>query len=149
VPSSKNSSGPAEKALPFLEEMAFLSKKGLDFNDFKLICLAVYNGVLLAEQHIKNDIKLLILKLSYTMNNFRLSTHTKPVEYLSKDEKEKLMLTTPTVEYLSDGRIIDIVTKKVIHQQASCVYEIYKPSGEVIIVNTLTEAALRCFASRG
>lgn len=73
--------------------------------------------------------------------NFRLSTHTKPVEYLSKDEKEKLMLTTPTVEYLSDGRIIDIVTKKVIHQQASCVYEIYKPSGEVIIVNTLTEAA--------
>jgi len=122
--------------IPFLEEMVFLSKKGLDFNDFKIICKAIYNGV-----HRIDDMKSLILKLSYTMNNFRLSTHTKPVENLSKDEKEKLILTTPTVEYLSDGRQIDIVTKKVIPQQASCVYEICKPSGELIIVNTLVEVA--------
>jgi hypothetical protein len=116
--------------------MVFLSKKGLDFNDFKIICKAVYNGI-----HRINDIKLLLFKLSYTMNNFRLSSHTKPIEYLSKDEKEKLMLTTPTIEFLNDGRQIDIVTKKVIHQKISCIYEIYKPSGEVILVNTLTEAA--------
>jgi len=122
--------------IPFLEEMVFLSKKGLDFNDFKIICKAIYNGV-----HRIDDMKSLILKLSYTMNNFRLSTHTKPVEILSKYEKEKLILTTPTVEYLSDGRQIDIVTKKVIPQQVSCVYEICKPSGEVIIENTLVEVA--------
>ena len=122
--------------IPFLEEMVFLSKKGLDFNDFKIICKAIYNGV-----HRIDDMKSLILKLSYTMNNFRLSSHTKPVEILSKYEKEKLILTTPTVEYLSDGRQIDIVTKKVIPQQVSCVYEICKPSGEVIIENTLVEVA--------
>lgn len=31
--------------IPFLNEMEFLSKKGLDFSDFKVICSAVYNGI--------------------------------------------------------------------------------------------------------
>ena len=118
--------------IPFLNELEFLSKKGLDFNDFKIISIAIYNGL-----HRIEEMKDLILKLSYTMNNYRLSTNTKGVELLSIEDKNKLINTNPTVEYLSDGRQIDIVTNKVLHQQTSCVYEIYKPDNEVIIINKI------------
>jgi hypothetical protein len=59
----------------------FITKKGKDFSDFKIICKAIYLGA-----HRREEIKSLILKLSYTMNNFRLSTHLGPVESLSKNE---------------------------------------------------------------
>jgi hypothetical protein len=59
----------------------FITKKGKDFFDFKIICKAIYIGA-----HRREEIKSLILKLSYTMNNFRLSTHPGPVESLSKNE---------------------------------------------------------------
>jgi hypothetical protein len=48
-----------------------LPKKGLDFNDFKIICKAIYIGA----YRIKR-IKDLIIKLSCApMNNFQLSTY--------------------------------------------------------------------------
>lgn len=59
--------------IPFLNEFNFITKKGKDFNDFKLICKAVYNG---ADR--RPEIKTLILKLSLTMNYNRLSTNPKP-----------------------------------------------------------------------
>ena len=58
--------------VPFLDDMTFLTKKGKDFKDLKIICRAVYNGA-----YVKDDIKRIILKLSYTMNNYRLSTWIK------------------------------------------------------------------------
>lgn len=54
--------------VPFLTEKVFLSKKGLDFLDFKLICQLVYYGV-----HKEDTIRPLLLKLSRGMNNFRLT----------------------------------------------------------------------------
>jgi len=123
--------------IPFFSEMEFLSKKGLDFADFKFICIAIYNGI-----HRIDGMKEIILKLSYNMNNYRLSTNIKPVEILSKEELDKLININPTVKYLFDGRQVDILTNKVLHQQVSCVYEIYKPNNEIVLANTLQEAGL-------
>lgn len=48
----------------------------------------------------------------------------------------------PTIEYLNDGRQRYIETKKVMHNRSSsCVYEIIKPTGEVLIKPNLAEAA--------
>ena len=57
--------------IPYLDNMQFITKKGKDFDDFKIICTAVYNRTYRTE-----EIKQLILKLSYSMNNFRLSTNS-------------------------------------------------------------------------
>lgn len=75
------------------------------------------------------------------MNNYRLSTHTAPGPSLSKEERDKLFSATPIVEHLYDGRVRDIFTRKVLHQQSSCVYEIRELDGEVLMANTLSEAA--------
>ena len=122
--------------LPFLDGMTFLTKKSQDFKDLKIICRAVYNGA-----YRKDEIKKIILKLSYTMNNYRLSTNTTPGLPLNIEERDKLIFALPTVEYIYDGRVIDISTGKLIHQQISCVYDIRKLNGEVLIANTLSEAA--------
>ena len=52
--------------VPFLADMIFLTKKGKDFQYFKTICRVVYNVA-----HRNDEIKKIILKLSYTMNNYR------------------------------------------------------------------------------
>ena len=95
--------------IPFLDSASqeFLTKKGKDFNDFKIICKAIYNGA-----HRKDEIKSLILKLSYTMNNYRLSTYSSGVVKLSENELNSLINAAPTIEHLSDGRQRDIMTKK-------------------------------------
>ena len=121
--------------------MTFLTKKGKDFKDFKIICKVVYNGAYKDE-----EIKKIILKLSYTMNSYRLSTNTASGSPLSKDEWDKLSSALPTVNYLFDGRVRDISVSlreegKMLHQKISCVYEILELGGEVLIANTLSEAA--------
>lgn len=122
--------------IPYLDNMTFLTKKGKDFQDFLLICNIVYKGA-----SIKDDIKKIMLKLSYTMNNYRLSTNTAAGPSLNKEERDKLLSTTPLTEYLYDGRVRDNLTGKIIHQQISCVYEIRELNGEILMANTLGEAA--------
>ena len=67
--------------VPYLENLIFITKKGKDFRYFKIICRAIYNGA-----HRQENIKYLILKLSYTMNSYRLSSNSDPskVSNLSK-----------------------------------------------------------------
>jgi hypothetical protein len=98
--------------IPYLENMPFITKKGKDFDDFKIICTAVYNGTYRTE-----DIKLLILKLSYSMNNFRLSTNSdlEKVNGLSKESLDKIIKAKPTIRHLNDGRQLDIVTGKAVN----------------------------------
>lgn len=123
--------------VPFLHEDRFITKKGLDFSDFKIICNAIYNGA-----HRNEEIKSLILKLSYTMNNFRLSTYSGSVESLSEEEKYLLINAMPSIEHLKDGRQRDVNTKKIIrNRSSSSVYEIIQPSGEVLIMPNLAKSA--------
>jgi hypothetical protein len=123
--------------IPFFSEESFKTKKGKDFRDFKIICNAIYNGA-----HFNEEIRLLILKLSNTMNNFRLSSYKGSVEFISPEDRDLLINATPQIEHLSDGRQRYIVTKKVVHSRSrSCVYEIILPQGEVLIMPNLSEAA--------
>lgn len=71
--------------IPFLERLKFFSKKSKDFEDFKIISKIVYYRA-----HKKEDIKSLILRLFYSMNNFRLSTYNGkiPKDYLNENEKK-------------------------------------------------------------
>ena len=124
--------------VPYLNEMQFITKKGKDFEDFKLICRLLYIGA-----HKNNEIKSLILKLSLTMNNYRLSTSPERVESLSSSEIDTLVNASPFVEHLSDGRQRDLSTGRIIHQHSSSIYEIIKPNLEqtVVLKQTLFEAA--------
>jgi hypothetical protein len=56
--------------IPFLESLNFLSKKSLDFHDFKLLTTIIYQGKFLLP-----EIKKFIIRVSYSMNNNRLSTN--------------------------------------------------------------------------
>lgn len=78
------------------------------------------------------------------MNNNRLSTNRLPgtVEHLSTSERDEIIKAKATIEHLSDGRQIEIGTKKLIHRRSSsCIYEITKPSGEKLIKVNLAESA--------
>ncbi len=58
-----------------MDNKIFQTKKGRDFQDLKIICRTIYNG-----GHRIEEIKTLILKLSYTINNYRLSSGLGPAE---------------------------------------------------------------------
>jgi hypothetical protein len=122
--------------IPFFGNEEFLTKKGKDFYDFKIICKVIYEG-----GHRIEKIKALILKLSNTMNNFRLSTYNEEVKSLTQEELEILLNAEPTVIRLLDGRVIDSTTKKILPKLVCCVYEILTEDGSFILANSLTEAA--------
>lgn len=122
--------------IPFFDISEFLTKKGKDFNDFKIISKAVFIGA-----HRNEGIRSLILKLSNTMNNFRLSTYKGTVQVLSLEEINQITMALPTIEYLLDGRVIDRFTKKLLPRLVTCVYEIHGADGSILLANSLTEAA--------
>lgn len=122
--------------IPFFAESVFLTKKALDFNDFKLISKAVFIG-----GHRTEMVRSLILKLSNTMNNFRLSTYKGTVQKLNIKEINIITEAIPTIQHLLDGRVIDIYTKKLLPRLVTCVYEIYNADESFVLANSLTEAA--------
>jgi len=124
--------------IPFFENEELLTKKAKDFYDFKLICKVIYEG-----GHRIEKIKALILKLSNTMNNFRLSTYNGEIKHLTQEEFEILLNAekNPTVIRLLDGRVIDSITKKIIPKLVCCVYVILKEDESFIFANSLSEAA--------
>jgi hypothetical protein len=100
--------------VPFFDEMKFISKKGLDFKDFKLICHAIFIGAYRTE-----IIKGLLIKLSMTMNNFRLSDYKGEKVNISLVEINEILDAEAIIEHFSDGRELDINTKKLIHRRSS------------------------------
>lgn len=100
--------------IPFLDNMTFISKKGKDFQDFKVICNALYNGT-----NRNEEIESLIVKLSYSMNNYRLSTNSDPkkVPEFSNEDLDTIINAKPTIEHLSDGRQVDIITRKEVNRR--------------------------------
>jgi hypothetical protein len=87
--------------------------------------------------------KSLIIKLSFTMNNFRLSSSKEETEILTNEEMSLLKNSTPLIEHLVDGRVRDINSKVIIHQSCSCIYIIITPVGETLRVLSLKESANR------
>jgi len=122
--------------IPYLDGLEFITKKYKDYQDFKVLVKVVYYG-----GNKDKEIKSIILKLSYNMNNYRLSTSTSNSETINSEEKDKLINMTPKVKRLKDGRLLDILSNKVIHQAESSIYKILNPKEEIFIVQTLTEAA--------
>ena len=118
--------------VPYLDSVTFISKKGLDYQDFRLICQAVYKGV-----HTLDNIRRLILKLSYTMNNYRLSTREGEIDLLSDIERSLIANATPLREYLADGSVKDLVNNTITSNPNSCIYEVITPAKEVILIETL------------
>jgi len=124
--------------IPFLNRLDFLSKKGLDFSDFKIICKTTYNG-----GHKNDELKSLLVKLSHAINDFRLSSYNGsiPKQQLSENEMSMLVNALPLSVYLPDGRVIDSTTGQVDYQNESSVYLIKKTDGEELLVKSLKEAA--------
>jgi len=126
--------------IPYLDKLTFITKKSKDFNDFKIISTAIYNGT-----YREDEIKSFILKLSYTMNNYRLSTNLEPEKVssgLSIEEIDRILKARPTIIHLDDGRQLDIVTNKEVNNSwTNCVYEIIDKTGEILLASTLKEAA--------
>lgn len=89
--------------------------------DFKLISSAVYKG-----SHKVKEIKELILKLSYTMNNYRLTTNQKGIVVFTAEEREIIKNAPPTLERLKDGRLREIETGKIEIKSSQCLYEVIK-----------------------
>ena len=127
--------------IPFLDESQFISKKGLDFKDFKLICHTIYMGGYRTER-----IKNLLINLSMTMNNSRLSNYKGEKVSISQADLHDILASEETIQHLSDGRELDINTKKLIHRRSSSsVFEIFKPSlaggSEILIKRNLADSA--------
>jgi hypothetical protein len=115
--------------------MSFISKKGLDFNDFKIMTSAIYKG-----SHKEEKIRSLILNLSNTMNNFRLSTYAGGSKVvLSNSDKNLILNAAATIEYLNDGRVRDLNIDLIVVSSIGCIYEIKTPKGEICLLDTLKE----------
>jgi hypothetical protein len=124
--------------LPFLDKLNFISKKSLDFKDFKIICSAIYKGV-----HKIDSIKDLILKLTYSMNDYRLTTYKGkiPRQQISSEEIIQISSAPVIFEHLSDGRVINTSTGIEDYSIFSNIFIIYKSNKEEVMVKTLKDAA--------
>ena len=125
--------------IPYLEKMTFISKKSLDYKDFKLICKAIYNGTYRTE-----NIKQLIIKLSYSMNNYRLSTNLdeNKLYSLSDQDRDKIINSKPTIRHLYDGRQLDIIKERPINRRwTNSIFEIKDKNGKILFASTLKNAA--------
>ena len=60
----------------------------------------------------------------------------------SNEDLDTIINAKPTIEHLSDGRQVDIITKKEVNRRwTNCVYEIVNNAGEIRLTSTLNEAA--------
>lgn len=127
--------------IPFFKSLGFVSKKGKDLLDFEMMCRILYFGA-----HKDDVIKSLLLKLSYSMNSFRLSNAKEPVSALTEHEMALLNNATAYFEHLTDGRVVDVKTNRVVDQ--NCIILISYPNGDIDKLLTLEEAAVVLKVSR-
>lgn len=120
--------------IPFFSYLEFKSKKGLDFEDFKLICNNIYIGA-----HLNQEIKVSLLKLINTMNNKRLSNSKTTYIAMTKDELVLLNNLKPIYKHLSDGSVINMDSGKKVSQYS--IYVLTYENGEIKRVSTRDEIA--------
>ena len=119
--------------IPFLSNFTFLSKKGLDFSDFKIICETIYKGA-----HKNSLIRELLIKLSLRMNDFRLSTFKgELVPSLTSDEFTKL-LSAPTELPI----VNDVVYLILAENQEELLFKSLKEASEIVGVHYSTLSRL-------
>jgi hypothetical protein len=83
--------------------------------------------------------KSLLIKLNYSMNNFRLSSYNGNIPKIIKKEKSILKDATPICKPLPDGRILNIKTNKLdVAIKGGSIFEITTPQGEILLVGNLT-----------
>ena len=98
------------------------------------------------------DTKKIILKLSNTMNNFRLSSYKGEKDVITASEIETLLSAHPASIPLNDGRLLNIITNKLGREISSpwlrsgikggSVFEIVNiETGKVYLANSLEECA--------
>nr|YP_009262126.1 hypothetical protein [Chrysoporthe deuterocubensis]AMX22201.1 hypothetical protein [Chrysoporthe deuterocubensis] len=128
--------------LPYLKGLPFLTKKFKDYNDFTLICHTIYYKI-----QKNSTFKDLILKLSNSMNNFRLSSYKDKTCSITQEEIGMLLSADPITKPLMDGRLLNLVTNKFESGLGGSVFEIEvnneasKGKLETILVNSLEECA--------
>jgi hypothetical protein len=140
------------ESLNFLRERAEgVSKKKINFYCFKLITTLIYQG-----KHLIEEIKINILELSYTMNNYRLSTNTntnKKNNLIKKNINEKNFFPTIFEKYLSldplfglndIGQIINYKTGKIIRD----IYVVIKKDNGIRIYPTILNSTIELSISR-
>src|ERR1700723_3622208 len=149
-----------ERQLPVSTRQVFLIKE-LNFNIYDKIKIENTSVIAINNQKARNNSKgsiLLIIKNVNLLYNY-LIPYLDGLEFITKKykdyqdfkvlvkvvyyggEKDKLINMTPKVKRLKDGRLLDILSNKVIHQAESSIYKILNPKEEIFIVQTLTEAA--------
>ena len=139
--------------LPYLKSLHFLTKKFKDFKDLILICYVIYHKL-----YRNIEIRDLILKLSYNMNNFRLSSNKKnkfiitsaPNEIKPSCCKQRrakevniLLIADPngSAIYLKDGRVLNLETNKFESGlKGGSVFEVVTDKG-MILTNSLEKCA--------
>lgn len=92
------------------------------------------------------------------MNNYRLSTNKgrfaqneRSMEVLSTEERNIILESIACFEHMEDGRLREVNTGKLSVNRSTpqglirppagsmCVYEVIKPSGEILILDSFTE----------
>lgn len=131
--------------LPFLNSMHFISKKRQDFRDFFLICNALYSGKHLHD----NEIKDLILKVSLTMNDFRLSTNKSNSKVTLSYELtilKNIAYSTPSTLWESMEGLVSSLNNNVVYHIVSPTKELIvgslKETSEIVNVNSNTLSKL-------
>lgn len=133
--------------LPFLNSMHFISKKRHDFRDFILICNALYSGKHLHD----NEIKDLILKVSLTMNDFRLSTNKAYSQKVTLASDELTILkniacSSPSTSWESMEGLVSSLNNNVVYHIVSPTKELIvsslKETSEIVNVNSNTLSKL-------
>ena len=132
--------------IPFLNDLKFQSKKSMDFKDFKLITLLIYQG-----KHFIPEIKDFILFLVNNMNNFRLSTNKSIItnNYMQTDSSiltEMYLSLPPLHYYTNEGQVINSIRGKVIRDTS--VIEVLHDDNSTSIFSTIVDCSKSLLISR-
>lgn len=97
--------------IPYFNSLQFRTKKYKDYLDFRIIAFLILEG-----KHLTEKGKQIIIKLSDTMNNNRLSTNSNPItiDIATKSELDILIKSKPLINIDSEGRAIIIHEKRYI-----------------------------------
>ena len=90
--------------IPYLSNFTLLSKKSLDFADFKVLCQTIHKG-----GHKNSLTRELLIKLSLSMNDFRLSTFKGDLTSRGLTNEEYTKLLSAPVELPQANDVVYLI----------------------------------------